>query len=127
MVILCGVCTKVSLDKMVDKTVLGYEPVSLQPLSARYLTDLMNTAALTLKRSFTPGFVSTFCEQLHALFGGHAKDFYAAAIAHALQINTKERTLSLDDKSVRSSAHVVFRSQNLRNHFDAFGKRLDPH
>jgi hypothetical protein len=85
----------------------------------------MNTAALTLKRSFSPGFVSVFCEQLYALFGGHAKAC-TAVIAHALEASTMERSLSLEDDSVRSSAHVAFRSQDIQTHFDGFRMGAPP-
>jgi hypothetical protein len=122
MVILCGVSTKVTVNKVIDRAILRYETVSLRPLRSPYLAEIMTTAALTLGRRFSRGFVDQFCDQLFLLFGGHARAA-TTVIAHALQTSTKERTLSLEDAIIRNAAKEVYSENDIEKHFAAVGAR----
>jgi hypothetical protein len=122
MVILCGVSDKATLDKVIDRTILRYETVSLSPLSVPYLAEIMTTAALTLGRRFSRGFVDHFCDQLFSLFGCHARAA-TTVIAHALQTSTKERALSLEDAIICNAAKEVYSENDIEKHFASFGAR----
>jgi hypothetical protein len=81
----------------------------------------MHTTALTLKRSFSPGFVGTFCEQLHS----PGLEAMRGLLRLSLRTRCKKhkaRRPSLDEQIVRSSVHAVLSMDAVANHFAAFGE-----